>query len=483
MKLILIQPPAVKFGKNRRLLESGPVTSYSPPLGIGYIAAWLRKNGHRAECLDAFRLSMETVMEFIRDRQPDAVGISCLTDHRGGAFFLSKRIKTSLPHIKVFLGGPHVTLEPESSLMCSQADAAVTGEGEMTAQELINAWENNTPLSHVAGLVLPAIPGKDEFQTTPERNLIQDLDILPFPDQNRFNPENYAGADWIQSVLHLDNIPAELKEKCRPASILGTRGCPNACTFCNTPILWRRTIRKRKPEKIAAEIAWLVQDLKRNFIIFNDDIINPDLNHINGISEALVNLKSENYWWAGEADIRHIDKNSARKMKETGCIYLALGLESGSPQIRKKLGKNFSDEQAIDSFAALREAGIKTAAFVILGASSQEKNSIDMTEALLKKIKPDMIIPQTALIMPQNIFEKKAVRKNLFDRSFWRSNMPAPYYTGAQKSEISAAHHRRLTSLFDPSWKKTIRSLRDKLSDATGIRITRKGVFVVKNKE
>jgi len=475
MKTILMNPPAVQFGKRTRTLESGPVTAFSPPLGVGYIAAVLRQAGHRAMAIDAYHWREDKAYEWIVQEQPAALGLSCHSDQRAGAYRLARRVKQAQPALKVFIGGPHATLRPGDVLTASGADAVILGEAERTAAALLDSWEAGLqPQSPGIATLDHMANGLHQLISSPR---IDNLDALPYPSHEAFDLDKYATADWIQSVLSLPATQVTLRKDCRPASVISSRGCVNSCAFCNTPLVWRGGIRLRDPAQVAQEIGFLVQNLNRNFIIFNDDIINPAQGRLAALAQAILDAGIPRFAWAAEADVRGFTPDLARLLKESGCTYLVFGIESGAEQVRRRLGKTYSDEEAEATFNALHQVNIGTGAFVLIGGPGETERTISQTLSFLRKVKPGMVIPQIALVLPENVFEREAAAAGLIPEGFWAGEDPAPYWTSGRPLPALLDWHRQLLSSGAPRWKQAARWARDLVAKTVGIRISRRRLF------
>jgi tetratricopeptide (TPR) repeat protein len=75
-------------------------------------------------------------------------------------------------------------------------------------------------------------------------------------------------------------------------------------------------------------------------------------------------------------------------MRLAGCIQISFGVESGSPRIRRLLGKPFTDSQIARAFDIVSRMGILTRAYFIYGCPGENDASIRQTLALMDKIKP-----------------------------------------------------------------------------------------------
>jgi len=103
---------------------------------------------------------------------------------------VSRIAKQACPEVVVVVGGPHPAGAPEESARNPHFDIAAVGEGEQMMLDLVNALENETPLSEVAGLWFTADPQdpNSELITAPPRGWIQDLDSLPWPARDLLPP-------------------------------------------------------------------------------------------------------------------------------------------------------------------------------------------------------------------------------------------------------------------------------------------------------
>ena len=179
---------------------------------------------------------------------PGVVGISSKTQNFPSAMRVARIAKEHDPHTLVVLGGPHATLSTRAALDCPDIDVAVLGEGEMTLAELLKARENGAPLSEVAGLAYRQ-DGRKVF--TPPRTNMPDLDELPFP------------AEAAPRVLRdYASYPAEAF-----GYVFSARGCPYACTFCESKAIWTRTTRWRSTEETLRDTLAAIEKINADNIM------------------------------------------------------------------------------------------------------------------------------------------------------------------------------------------------------------------------
>ena len=140
MKVVFIQPHWFdKTSKN----DVKSIHSITPPLGVLYLAACIKEDGHKSMLIDALaeNLSVEQVKSRVLKAKPDIVAMTGTTPQISSAFSVMEAIKEDY-EVPIILGGPHATAAPiETKKRCSAIDILVYGEGEIIFTELVNAIE------------------------------------------------------------------------------------------------------------------------------------------------------------------------------------------------------------------------------------------------------------------------------------------------------------------------------------------------------
>jgi radical SAM superfamily enzyme YgiQ (UPF0313 family) len=75
-------------------------------------------------------------------------------------------------------------------------------------------------------------------------------------------------------------------------------------------------------------------------------------------------------------------------MRRAGCIQISYGVESGSPAIRKTLGKHISNRRIQRAFEITQRHGIMARAYFIYGCPQESDHTIQETIDLMHAIKP-----------------------------------------------------------------------------------------------
>jgi len=337
----------------------------TPPLGLGYLSAVLKKNGVDVKIIDALRDSLslsETVQRILREN-PDAVGITCLTSFYNEVVRLSLALKKK--GIKVIIGGPHVTFLPYKTLLDSKADFVVCGEGEVSLVKLI---KNNLSNKNIQG-VYSLKDLKSEKTPILKSEFVQNLDELPFPDWEQLNPNKYPKAPHGAIAK---NFPIGV--------IMTTRGCPYECSFCASPKLYDRKIRFRTPQNVVEEIKYLINKFGVKEIHFEDDNLTLKREHVEEICNLILKNKIK-ISWACPNGIRadRVDEELVKLMKKAGCYYFAYGVESANPQILKNIKKREGIDSIKKAITIADKEGISCQGFFIFGLPGENKDTINET--------------------------------------------------------------------------------------------------------
>jgi radical SAM superfamily enzyme YgiQ (UPF0313 family) len=362
------------------------------PLGLLHIGAMLKAHGDTVEFFDLAVDAIERLDEALGDA--DLVCISSSTVLFGRACLVLNRIKKKRLDLPVVIGGPHATLMTEDAVLRG-FDAAVIGEGEYTAVDLVEAIQKGAPLYEVAGA---AAKRGDEVAYGPARGFEPDLDVFPDPDRTLIDYSKYF-SDGIEFV-----------------GMMATRGCPYKCLFCK-PMLDKMhgpKVRGRSPKRIAEEMSNIAKSLGYTKFLFKDDTM------VLGGVEYFVELERElaaaglrDSQWVCQARVDQISVPLLEQMKKCGLEAIAFGVESGSQKVLDFFRKGIKVEQTIKAFDLCHEHGIGTLAFVMLGAPVETREDLEATVRLIERIRPESLSFSIATPGPGNALHDYAVENNV----------------------------------------------------------------------
>jgi len=347
MRVLLAVPPGVERLELYRVLGIR-----APPLGLAWIGAVLEQEGHKVKIVDSptLGLSEEDFLREVKSFSPDIVGITSITPTILRAYRAVEMLKENLPDVPIVAGGPHVTFMYDEALDRG-VDVVVRGEGEYTMLELVNKVEklglDKEELAKIKGI---AFRKEGRTVVTPLREPIRELDKLPPPARHLLPMDRYT----------LFNKPIRL------IHVMASRGCPYGCIYCSTSYYWGRSYRIRSAKVVADEVEEAVNRYKSNIVVFTDDEFTLDRRFVLKFAEEVKSRKLDITYSCG-ARVDHVDSEVLRALKESGCVMLYFGVESGSQETLNRIGKRITIEQVRRAFSKAREHGIETTGTFMLG--------------------------------------------------------------------------------------------------------------------
>jgi len=377
----------------------------SPPLGLMYLAAYLKKHGLKSKILELgvfeieraivsqervrFGLSDKKIIARLKKEKPQIVGITSMYSvYYRDVMEIAATVKKFNRRIKVVIGGNHASSYFNYILKDKNIDFVVIGEGEKTFLELCQAILNKKKNFHrIKGI---AFNQQGKIIKTPPRELIADLDEIPFPDRDLINFKKYLAKE--SDTPYLMRYPA--------AGLITSRGCPGRCVYCTVKAVWGRTWRGRSSQNVVDEIELLMKRYGIREISFLDDSASVNKKRWQAICEEIIKRKVDVKWTTPNG-IAHwtLDKPTLIKMSQAGCYRITFGIESGNPQTRKFLGKPYPLSQAKKMIGYANQLGMWTICTNIIGFPYEKMKSIRDTIEFAKKSGTDfatfyLLIPQ-----------------------------------------------------------------------------------------
>ncbi len=399
----------------RNILLIYPKYSYprkSPPLGLAYLASFIRKEGYKPLIIDLNidSYSDEDLSEFVRQYNPLVLGISFMTNQYGEVLRLASLLKNVLSTTYIAVGGPHVSALPKEILEeCPNIDFSIIGEGEITFLELLKVLSSGErDFRHINGLCFR--DNGTTVETTP-RDLIEDVNSLPFPAWDLIKIEKYS----VFSIQDGNTF-----------ALLSSRGCPNHCTFCDSHTIFGRKFRGCNASNIFSEIEFLHQKYSMTQFDFVDDMITLEKGRVLELCQ-LIKQSSIPLKWMANARVNTLDEEMLRAMKETGCSRIDVGVESGDPTVRKRMRKGITDEQIISTHKLAKKVGIQIGTFAMVGNLGETMESVKMTAELLKDIGEDVMI-SIACPFPGTELYRIAKEKGYIKVTGWSRYVTSPTY-------------------------------------------------------
>lgn len=330
------------------------------PMGIFHVGAMLKSKGHAVEILNWYdaKGEDEAIKEALVSYRPDLIGISIVHANRWGGIEIANIAKQLLPDTPVVFGGIGATFLWHHLLTHFDAiDYIVLGEGELTLAGLVAAIEDGAGDSDIAGLAGLALRSSQGPIQTAEPPLIENLDELPAPAR-------------YFDFQHLSM----------------TRGCPSRCTFCGSPRFWRRRVRFHSADYMVDQMAALAER-GITFFYLSDDTFTLNTRRVIELCRKIID-RGLSITWQAISKVSAVNDEMLFWMRKAGCVQISYGVESGSPDIRRRLCKDIDHDQIVRAFEQTVAHGILARAYFIYGAPGETQATIEQTLDLIRQIKP-----------------------------------------------------------------------------------------------
>jgi anaerobic magnesium-protoporphyrin IX monomethyl ester cyclase len=415
MKVLLINPP--------NTYNHGDDFAVTFPLGLAYLGAVLEQNGHEpiiidalagygppTEMIDGLYWCGKTVAELVAETlrlKPDLVGLTCAyTVQYPTTRSLAKAIKRAT-NVPIVIGGAHCSALPSETLADGCFDYVVIGEGEMPLLALCGHLDRGTLPAGVKGIAYRDEAGQAHHT---DKEPVKDVDRVPIPARHLFDMSAYINSPYSHNGSTL---------RTPYATMISSRGCPLACSFCSVHTIWGRNNRTRGAQETVDEIEHLAREYGVREIHFEDDMLIMDRPRMIAICREIVARKLDITWTTPNGVfVNALNEELLVAMKESGCYQLALAVESGSKDVLRLMNKNVRLEYAREVVKTMRRLKLGVYFFFIIGMPGETEADILKTIEYAKDLMPDEAYFSIATPYPGT---------PLYDLSLERGYIPANY--------------------------------------------------------
>jgi radical SAM superfamily enzyme YgiQ (UPF0313 family) len=389
----------------------------APPLGILYIASYLKENGVDISVLDeaAQGYSLKETLDWVKKENPDILGFSTCSSSGRKAALIANKAKKENPNMAITFGNFYATFNAERILKKYPfVDFIIRGEGEYTSLELVKCLERKLNPKKILGINFRE---KNQIISTADRPLIKDINSLPFPDRELLEVEYH-------------NITAGIVVAPKKfSSFVTSRGCVFNCRFCGCRKLARNLWRSRSVDNIIEEMHLLSSQDYKQFLFVDDNFtLNPK--RVIRLCRRLKKEKVDIEFFA-EGRVDHCPHNMLFEMKRANCKMIYFGIENSTKKILAYYNKQTSPQQAKDAVRRARKVGIDViVASFILGAPNETRQEIWNTLKFAQKLNVD--IPQFNILATfpgTDIWEELKDQGWIDEEKYWE--------TGVLVSEVS----------------------------------------------
>jgi anaerobic magnesium-protoporphyrin IX monomethyl ester cyclase len=371
------------------------------PIGLSMIGAMAEQAGHQVDILDlALERSQDEAAHRLQQRLAEqryaVAGLTCMTVEYQAAGKAAQIIRNAQPDCRIVFGGQHPTIQPLQVVSQDYCDLVVTGEGEQTFKELLDALEKKRDLGTVAGLVFRE---NGETISTRPRTAVENLDELPWPAYHLLEIERYFK---LESARYTPKHP-------RAMQIFTSRGCPWRCTYCHD--LFGKTFRGRSAENVFGEIKLLHDRYGIREYMIEDDIFNLDIERAKKICDLIIESRVRIHMQFGNGlRAERFDEELVQKLAQAGTHHIAIAIESASPRIQKLIKKNLKLDRTQQAIRWMRKHKINSLGFFMIGFPFETVQEIEQTirfasETDLDEALFSIVIPYSGTELNRQVYE------------------------------------------------------------------------------
>lgn len=435
MKILLIQPPnevhKQVYGVKRKVQ-----LGHQPPLGLGYIAAYLEMDGHEVVIQDAAArsLSPEEAVREAKELEPDLIGITVLTNYAETVTSFTEVLKAALPDCPILIGGAHATYFHETILdEMPSADFVLYGEVDTVVRDFFHHLDSPEKLHELPGLVYRDEHGKAVVNPAPE--MVKDLDTVPPPAWHLFDFSLYR--------------PLPMQSVRQPFfTMVTSRGCWwRRCTFCFQAGRKAVPFRRHSPERVIEEIEHLYNNYGIREIAFWDDTFIVNLKWHQQFKK-LLEERGLDITWTASGRLDSLSEDLLRTVQEAGCWNIFIGVESGNQELLDVIDKGTTLEQARKVFATTNRLGIDTRGAFMLGLPGETPEMGEQTARFAREIEPTYAIFYATHPRFGTLLYDIAIKNGAFlDKSFHGMSkvtyVPEQYESAEQLEEMVSRAYRK----------------------------------------
>jgi len=373
LKILLINPPVFHAKevriKSRLFTTEKYMNVFGEPMGLMYLASYLQANGYEVQIVDVFNDKIwNNLPNIIRKSGADIIGITSMTTGINEALETAQICRKEL-NVPIVFGGAHASGTPETLTKHPAVDISVIGEGEQTFIELLSTIEKGNSLKEVDGI---CFKHNGAIIRTASRQLISDLDSIPWPARDLVDMKNY----YMDISSHRGIWPAY--------TVFASRGCPFNCAFCTSNI-WGRKWRKRDPKKVIDEVEAVYAQFRRPGIKFGDFVFNVDRKWVEQICNEIVS-RGLDIKWSAKTSIHGVTPELLDLMNRSGCVLLKYGGESADQEILSLLNKKQTNDEVENAIKWTREADISPHLYFLVGVPQETEGSKKRTFEFAKRL-------------------------------------------------------------------------------------------------
>ena len=338
-----------------------------PPIGLLALSSLLKMHGYKVNICDLYLedFSRKEFVEYLQSlsKSPLMIGVSVYTESEKECLEICSIVKKAFNKTKVVMGGPQATFAYKKLMDNEYVDFIIRGEGESKIIPLLEHIKNPNifPIQNVPGIAWKKEEdGHRIIDLTENTPMINNLDVLPFPDYE----------EWKPSIKNCSHI----------LTIVTSRGCPSSCIFCSSKALSGSKYRFNSSEWVFSMIVHFYKIYKFNSIAFFDDTLLANKARAKRICNYLISYADKkSFSWACKSRVDMINEEMISIMKNAGCGSIHFGIESISQKILDRMGKRVKIETIFRALRLTKKYGIRPDCSFIIGLPDENLETIEET--------------------------------------------------------------------------------------------------------
>ncbi len=312
-----------------------------------------------------------------------ALGVSCFTGNQTiNALKAARAVRRAHPVVPIVWGGAHPSMYIEETIRDPNVDVVIAGQGEHAFAETCAALAAGEAPADIQGVSYKArrgelvLSGKTKLQ-----------------DQNQFGRPPFELIDPSRYLVHL--LVGH-----RAITYHSSTGCPFPCQFCTINFEFEFGWTAYSAERVVDELAYLMKRAPGcDAIEFADSNLIVSKKRTVELCEGLLSAGLARPWIAfGRPDqLAKMPREVWKLMADSGCRRFFVGVESGDPEILKRVQKEHSLEQVMTMAERMAEFGITPDLSFTLGYPGDPERDVRMSLELAAKVKA--VVPSTVFVL------------------------------------------------------------------------------------
>jgi len=357
------------------------------PLGLLYVGGIIERCGHKAKIVDLYVESVGSLHKTIKEFNPSIVGFGGIATSYGMTKRLSLDLKEHYPNIVQIAGGPLASTY-ELLLARTKVDAVFHGETETSLPVFLKCFERGEPFNEVPGI---SYLSNDRVVRNASPQQIKNLDEVPLPAYHLVDIKRYLSSvkDYLDafSVLLRDprysDVIKRIGNRTHYIPLISSRGCTHRCFFCYRHVLGHR---QHSVRYVIEHIKYLQKTYGVSGFQFCDELFNADPKWVMEFCDALEGENLDIFYLINGARVDKADEKMLLRLKQTGCIEIEYGHESGSDIVLKEYRKGIPSSRNREVSRLTRNAGLLMPVPIVIGSPSETDETVEETIRFLKDI-------------------------------------------------------------------------------------------------